>query len=140
MSYAVSEALQGAIYQALTEAPDVAAIVGNSVFDAGPTGEVPDLYITLGPEDARARSDSTGMVTDHRLTIAVVGRVSGFSRLKAAAGAVTDCLHAASLPLARGRLVGLAFQGARARKRPAKEERRIDLTFRAIVEDNQLME
>lgn len=135
MSYAVSKALQSAIYQALAADAGVAAMVGAAVFDAVPGGEVPDLYVTLGPEDVVTRSDSSGSVTEHRLTISVVGQEAGFARLKDAAGAVSDRLDRAGLTLERGRLVGIAFHRARARKNASKQERRIDMSFRAIVED-----
>ena len=53
-----------------------------------------------------------------------------------AAGAVSDALHEADLTLLRGRLVSLRFERARAYQIENSTGRRIDLTFRARVEDN----
>ena len=136
MSYGVSAALQGAVYQALAADAALAALVGSQVFDAAPAGEVPDLYVALGPEDVTAEADSSGTVTTHRLVISVVGRVAGFGALKAAAAAVSDRLDGAGLGLARGHLLSMDFQKARARRSNANQERRIDMWFRAIVEDS----
>lgn len=136
MSYGVSQALQSAVYAALAGHPALGAIVGSAIFDAVPAGAAPDLYVALGPEDVAARQDSSGSVTQHRLIISVVGRSDGFALLKSAAGAVSDCLDGASPALDRGQLVALDFQKARARKSDRNRERRIDLWFRAIVEDS----
>jgi hypothetical protein len=48
---------------------------------------------------------------------------------------VSDALTGATLILARGRLVGLWFQRARAKRVEAADVRRIDLFFSARVED-----
>ncbi len=135
MSYGVSAALQSAVYDALADDTALSAVVGGAVFDAAPAGAVPETYVTLGPEDVSTRADSAGDVTSHRLIVSVVGTNAGFAALKTAAAAVTDALHGAALPLARGRLVDLAFHKARARKSDGNAVRRVDLWFRAIVED-----
>lgn len=49
--------------------------------------------------------------------------------------AISDALIDAQLVLGRGRLVGLRFVKAQARRRDEGRVRRIDLTFRARVED-----
>ena len=52
-----------------------------------------------------------------------------------AAVAISDALEGAALVLTRGRLVSLRFQRAVARRLDEGETRRVDLTFRARVED-----
>ncbi|WP_108263670.1 DUF3168 domain-containing protein [Mangrovicoccus ximenensis] len=136
MSYGVSKALQGAVYAALSGDGTLAGLVGSNVFDAPPAGMVPELYVSLGAEDAEARPDSSGSVTTHRLAISVIGTVAGFAQLKAAAGAVSDRLDGAALALERGRLLSLDFRKAKARRIEGNKGRRIDLWFRAIVEDS----
>ncbi|WP_138465168.1 DUF3168 domain-containing protein [Poseidonocella sp. HB161398] len=136
MSYGVSKALQGAVFAALSGDAALAAVVGTNVFDAPPAGAVPELHVALGAEDAFARPDSSGSVTTHRLIVSVIGPAEGFARAKEAAVAVSDALDGAALALARGRLLSLGFRRARARRTDGNSGRRIDLTFRAIVEDS----
>jgi len=135
MSYAVSAALQGAVYTALRNDPGVTTAVGDAVFDALPAGSLPILYVSLGPETARVADDKTGSGAVHLFVISVVTETSGFSAAKGAAGAVCDVLHDADLSLDRGRLVSMRFESARAGKIDNGARRTIDLTFRARVED-----
>ncbi|MGB0660656.1 MAG: DUF3168 domain-containing protein [Mangrovicoccus sp.] len=132
MSYAVSPALQKAVYAALT---NYAGLSGTEIFDAPPQGQVPPLYIALGPEDVSDRSDASSSGAVHRLIISVVNQSASFHALKSVAAEVSDCLHDAQLTLDRGRLTSLTFLKARARRASANETRRIDLWFRAAVED-----
>lgn len=133
MTYAVSAALQTAIFETLVTDPALAALVGDAVYDALPSGQRPDLYISLGTEQVRDQSDTTGAGALHELVISVVAGQSGFARAKEAAAAVSDALHDADLPLTRGNLVFLQFHRARATRARNNDTRRIDLTFRARV-------
>jgi len=136
MSYAMAAALQSAIYQRLSSDPDLAALVGGAIYDETPAGALPDTYVVLGAEDARDRSTGTNAGAEHRLTVSVVTSVAGFASAKAVAVAVSDALNDADLSLSRGHLVGLWFLRAVARRTgPAGRLRRIDLKFRAHVED-----
>jgi hypothetical protein len=135
MSYGVAAALQAAIYERLTGDAALGALVGNAIHDALPQGAAPDLYVLLGPEEARERGDGTGAGAEHRVTVSVIAQAAGFLAAKQAAGAVSDALDGAALSLARGRLVALAFLRARARRTGQGQQRRIDLTFRARVDD-----
>ncbi len=134
MSYAMSAALQAALYDALRADAALSELVGEAIFDAPPSGTLPGLYVTLGAERVRDASDRSASGAWHDLTVAVISGAAGFSAAKAAAGAVSDLLHEADLPLARGRLVSLRFRRARAR-RESGGLRRIEMTFRARVED-----
>ncbi len=137
MSYGMAAALQGAVYQHLLADATVAGLVGTAIYDALPAGDLAQTYIALGPEDVRDRSDKTGTGALHRFTISVVTEVAGFGAAKSVAAAVTDALVDADLTLARGRLVGLWFERATARRSgKAGRVRRIDLRFRARLEDD----
>lgn len=136
MSYGVSAALQTAIYQALVADGPLGALVGVNIFDAVPAGIVPSLYVALGPEIARDRSDKTGGGAEHQFTVSVVTDSAGFSTAKQAAAAVSDALVDADLAMSRGVLVSLNFYRAKAVRAGTADARRIDLTFRARVQDD----
>jgi hypothetical protein len=135
MSYAVSEALQAAIYARLTGHGPLTDLLGAAIYDALPAGPLPPLYATLGAERARDRSDVTARGAEHDLTVSVVSDAAGFRAAKAAAAAVSDALAAPLPPLTRGRLAGLWFLRARARREGSGDARRIDMVFRARTED-----
>jgi hypothetical protein len=132
MSYAIATALQEAIYQRLNAAPALANI---PVLDALPPGAGQGTFILLGPEDVRDQSDKTGHGAEHRLVISIISDASGFQAAKAAAVAVSDALLGASGPLSRGRLISLTFLRAAAKRMDEGDIRRIDLSFRARVQD-----
>ena len=134
MSFGPSAALQAAIYERLSSDARVAALVGPAIYDAPPAGRLPPLWVSLGAEEVRDRSDVSGPGAEHRLTISVVGEATGFAQAKEAAAAIGDALTGADLALARGRLVGIRFVAARARQ--GGTGRRIDLSFRARTQDD----
>lgn len=135
MSYAMAAALQAAIYQRLRGSSDLDALVGEAVFDAVPAGAAPGLYLLIGPEEVIDRSDKSGAGAEHRFTVSVVSNATGFQAAKTAAVAVSDALADPGLVMSRGRLVGLWFLKAVAKRAGPAEARRIDLTFRARVEE-----
>ena len=135
MSYGVGAALQAAVYQRLAGDGALDALVSGAIHDSIPPGTVTGTYVSLGPEDVRDASDQVGRGAVHEFTVSVVTDQAGFQQAKAVAAAVSDALTGASLPLSRGRLVGLWFLSARARRVEKADVRRIDLTFRARVED-----
>jgi hypothetical protein len=134
MTFALSGVLQRAVYDQLVADAALAAVVGSDIFDTVPSGPVPDLYVLLGGETVRDKSDSTTAGAEHDLVVSVHCRVGGFSAAKAAAAAVSDALVPGGMALTRGRLVAVWFLKARAVRDGAG--RRIDLTFRALVEDS----
>ncbi|WP_299559733.1 DUF3168 domain-containing protein [uncultured Sulfitobacter sp.] len=136
MSYAVSAALQTAVFDALSADAALAAEVGASVYDAVPAGSVPDIYVQLGSETVRDASDGSGGGAAHTLNVSVITTLPGFARAKRAAAAISDVLHNADLDLVRGRLVSLRFDRATARRIDAASARQIDLRFRARVQDD----
>lgn len=135
MSYAVSAALQEAVFQKLFTEPALVAIVGANVFDALPSGTMPSLYVALGPEVVKDQSDKTGAGALHELAISVVTDVAGFAQAKAAAAAVSDALIDAKLVLSRGKLVSMSFYKATAARVGTGDTRQINLIFRARVAD-----
>ncbi|WP_425039194.1 DUF3168 domain-containing protein [Primorskyibacter sp. S187A] len=136
MSYAVSAALQAAVFQTLATDATLNNVVGSAVYDALPAGQLPPIYVTLGAEQVRDASDKTGNGATHDIGLSVVTESAGFQQAKEAAAAISDALVDQPLTLSRGRLVSLQFLRAVAKRDQAGLQRRIDLTFRARVEDN----
>ncbi|MEO8531243.1 MAG: DUF3168 domain-containing protein [Deltaproteobacteria bacterium] len=133
MSYAIAAALQAAVFQKLTGDVTLTGLVGTDIYDALPPGTVPVLYVSLGPEDVKDRSDQTGPGAEHFFTVSVISDAAGFQTAKQVAAAISDALHNATLTLSRGYLTGLWFYQAAARRVGNGSTRRIDLKFRARV-------
>ncbi len=136
MTYAVSAALQAAVYQCLINDANVTALVGSDIYDALPSGTVPDTYVSLGPEEVQDASDKSGHAARHNFTVSVVTDTSGFQSAKDIGGAICDALLSTPLTLTRGQLIGLWFDKAKAARSDNGTSRRIDLTFRARVQDD----
>lgn len=135
MTYAIAAALQKAVFERLRGDATITGLVADAVYDAIPPGIVGGTYVSLGPEDVRDASDDTGYGAWHEISISVVTDEAGFSGAKEVAMAVSDALVDANLTLDRGHLVALNFYRARARRVQDADVRRIDLRFRARVED-----
>lgn len=135
MTYAISSALQTAVYQILIADPALEAQVGSAIYDALPAGTLPQTYVTLGPETVQDRSDQTGSGAMHRFTVSIMTGTAGFGPAKAAAAVVSDALNDADLVLSRGRLVAMRFERATAKRTGTGGTRQIDLRFSARVED-----
>lgn len=131
MSYAGAAALQAAVFARLSGWPDLAGV---AVLDAMPAGGGAGTFVLLGPEEARDASDQTGDGAEHRLVVSVISDATGFLAAKTLAVAVSEALTGAELVLAVGRVVGIAFQRAVARRLEDGGVRRIDLTFRARLD------
>ncbi|MDE3029968.1 MAG: DUF3168 domain-containing protein [Paracoccaceae bacterium] len=129
MSYGVASALQAAVFQRLS------GVAGVAVYDAVPPGGAVGTFVLIGPEDVRDASDKTAHGAEHRLVVSVVTDEAGFQAAKAVAVVVSDALVDAEMVLTRGALVSMAFLRAVARRVSNGAGRRIDLTFRARVED-----
>ena len=130
-----SDSLQRGVFETLTADAALAAIVGTEIYDGRPPGVVPDLFVALGPEDVRDRSDKTTRGAEHRFEVSVFSSRDGFADAKAAAAAISDALNEARPGLTRGQVISMTFQRARARRLRAGQSRAIEMTFRAIVED-----
>ena len=135
MTYAIAAALQKAVFERLQADTTVTGLVGSAIYDAIPPGIVGGTYVSLGPEDVRDAADDTGYGAWHEITVSVVTDEAGFNGAKQVATAVSDALVDAPLTLDRGALVALNFYRARARRVQDADVRRIDLRFRARVQD-----
>ena len=135
MSYGAAAALQAAVYQRLMADTALDALVGSAIYDALPPGTALGTYVSLGPEVVRDASSQTERGAVHEFSVSVVTDAAGFQNAKAVAAAVSDALTGATLVLARGHLVGLWFLRARARRVEEADVRRIDLFFRARIQD-----
>ncbi len=135
MSYGVAAALQAAIYQRLMADTALEALVGGAIYDAVPPGTAVGTYVSIGPEVVRDASAQAVRGAFHEFSVSVVTDEAGFQNAKSVAAAVSDALTGATLIMARGRLVGLWFLRGRARRVEEADVRRIDLLFRARVED-----
>lgn len=135
MSYGTSAALQEAVYARLAGDATLAGLVGSAIYDEAPPGAVPSTYVSIGPEDVRDASDGTAPGGRHDFLVSVISDAAGFQTPKEVAVAISDALLGAPLALTRGRVVGLWFLSARARRDEVGTLRRIDLRFRARTED-----
>lgn len=138
MTYALSAALQEAVFSRLAGDPALIDLVGGEIHDAPPQvapEEVPPLHVTLGEERVRDGSTKTSAGAVHDFTVTVHARTEGFSRPKAAAAAVCDALLGPALSLSRGHLVDLRLLQVRAERGRPAEPRRVALRFRAVLED-----
>ncbi|SHH27862.1 DUF3168 domain-containing protein [Marivita hallyeonensis] len=135
MTYAVAAALQAGVFETLRDDAEVSSLVGDKIYDAVPKGQLPELYVALGPEKALDASDKTGRGAWHEFAVSVISDDAGFQGAKEVSAAVCDALIDAEIALARGRLVALNFKRAQAQREKAGR-RRIDLIFRARVEDD----
>ena len=134
MSYAIGAALLAAVYQRLRGSSALDALVGDAIYDAAPSGAVTGIYVSIGPEDVVDASDMTGDGAVHDFVVSVVTDAAGFQTAKDVAAVISDALVDATLVLARGKLIGLRFVKAKARRVDTASTRRIDITFRARVE------
>lgn len=136
MTYAVSFALQLAVYQTLASNVPLADLIDENVFDAPPTGTIPQTYVLIGDETARDISSKTSAGAMHEFVINVVSDTAGFATAKQVSAAVCDALIDMDATLTRGQLTALNFYSARAVREDSPGIRQIDLKFRAYVEDD----
>jgi len=139
MTYALSWPLQEAVYDLLTTTPAVTALIGGRVYDAPPPvdGVVAPagLYAVIGDEAVQDWSTKSDHGADHRITIALIAPRAGFSEAKQAAGAVSDAMLSGALSLSRGHVVGVWFLGAETDREEGDDLRRVEMTFRILIED-----
>lgn len=139
MSLSLSGELQGAIYTALVNDATLVGLVGTEIYDAPlPSGgNLPDgEHVTLGEESVKPFNSMTSRGSVHDFDIFVHSTASGFSAAKDVIKAIGDVLDDASLSLIGGNLIRLQFLKARARRGVAPELRRVELRFRAVLEEN----
>ncbi len=138
MSVSLSADLQGAVFQALAGDASLAALVGAEIYDAPlpSDGSLPDgEHVTLGEEVVKPFNTATSKGGVHDFEVNVHSTASGFSAAKQVAAAIGDVLVDADLVIPGGNLVSLQFLRARAKRGISPELRRIELRFRAVVEN-----
>lgn len=131
MSYGAAAAVQVAVYGLLSSAP---ALAGVMVVDAMPPQAGAGSFVLIGPEEVLDQSDKSGGGAEHRITVSVISDAGGFLTAKGLASAVSDTLVDATPSLTTGRIVGIRFVKAVAKRLEDGGVRRIDLTFRVRVE------
>lgn len=131
MSYGAAAAFQAAIYEVLSGAAELA---GAAIVDALPPGSGSGSFVLIGSEEAVDASDKSGGGAEHRFVISVISDASGFLAAKTMAAAVSEALVDATPTMGVGRIVGIRFVKAVARRLEDGDVRRIDLTFRARIE------
>ena len=138
MSLALSGELQGAIYTILIGDAALVALVGAEIYDAPlpvggalPSGE----HVTLGEEIVKPFGSITSSGGVHDFDVVVHSTANGFAAAKAVSARVSDALVDANLAVTGGHLVSLRFVKAKAKRGLAPELRRIEMRFRAVIED-----
>ena len=137
MSYLASAALQAAVYQCLRGDAALSGLVGDAIFDALPIEAPSGVYVSIGPEDVLDISDSGGGLARHDFIVSVLAGTeegAGFKAVKQAAVAVSSALEGADLETGAGQVAGLWFLRARAKRVEKGADRRVDLTFRALMD------
>lgn len=131
MSYAAAAALQSAVFSTLSAAPALAQV---QIVDAIPPGGGLGTFVLLGPEEVLDASDKSGGGAEHRFTVSVISDAAGFLAAKSVAAEVSQALVDATPAMTVGRVVGIGFLKAVAKRLDDGDVRRIDLTFRARIE------
>ena len=131
-----SNELQSAIYNALIADTTLAGLVGSDIFDALPSGTVPDTFVLIGEETVFDRSDKTHSAAIYVIKVNVVTSQSGFGNAKTIAAAICNVIEEANLSLSNGHLRRVEFRRALARRNTSGTERKIELIFRALIEQD----
>lgn len=128
-------ALQTAVVQALSNAPQIATLSGGTarIFDHVPPG-TPQPYITIAQTLERDWSTGTETGHEHILTLQVWSRASGRRQVHDLAAAVRSTLHDAGLSLAGHSLINLRHEFTETRREPDGETYRGILRYRAVTE------
>jgi hypothetical protein len=134
MSFLHSQALQAAIYSALSTNASLVALVATQIYDAVPNGELVSNYVLIGEEKSLNRGDYTGKASRHDITISVVSNANGFSDAKVIASEICEILDENPMALSAGNMRRIQFRSARAKRNSGAMERRIDLVFRALID------
>jgi hypothetical protein len=133
MSYFAGAALQEAVFRHLREDTELSAL-DLTILDAPPPGSPRGTYVVIGSEDVIDRSDASGPGAEHRFSVTVLSDAAGFAVAKQIAAKLSAALADPPLELSVGRLVGLWFHQAQARRIEGGKGRKIELRFRARTE------
>lgn len=137
MTLALAAPLQVALYERLTTAPPLAMLAGR-VFDDAPhrsRDATAEPYVTIGEDVVRPWNTMTDQGATHDAVISIHAPRRGFLDVKTIAALITEVIDADPPSPARGRIVTHEFIGARTRREEQGALRRIDVTFRFVIED-----
>lgn len=137
MTMALSAPLQQALFERLTSSVELAALQGR-VFDDAPHrsgGAETGIFVTLGDERVAPWNTASDTGAVHTVEIRVHGPVRGFAPVKEMAAKIAAVLESDPPTPSRGVVVSHEFTGARTRREEQGAARRIDLTFRFVIED-----
>ena len=137
MTLAFSAPLQRGLFERLSTAPTLAALSGR-IFDDAPhrsSDAGADPYVTLGDETVTPWNTATDRGATHLAQIRVHAPQRGFLAVKDVASAIIDLLLDAPPLLSRGTVISHEFLRAETRREDGGALRRVDLTFRFVIED-----
>jgi hypothetical protein len=134
MSYQRAGALQAALVSHLAADRALSALIGDALYDAVPSGTLPETYVMMGEEEAKDAADPFGQDALHDFTLSIVSTAQGFLMAKTVAAAIGQALEFAPVSLTEGRVVWLRFRKAKAQRN--SETRQIDLKYRAYLAAN----
>lgn len=112
---------------------------GVGIFDDTPhraRGQDEAAYVTLGDEAVSPWTTATDLGAIHDAVIRVYAPKRGFLPAKMVAAQVHDALTGFTPVLSTGRVVRHEFISARTEREAQGALRRIDLTFRFVIEDD----
>lgn len=136
MSMMFSAPLQRAIFERLNGAEALSAVRGR-IYDDAPhrsreNGSEP--YVTIGDESVTPWNTSTEQGAVHRAVIRVYAPQRGFLPVKILAGLIAELLCTDPPAPDRGALISAEFTGAETRREENGALRRVDLSFRFVIE------
>ncbi|NSL22022.1 DUF3168 domain-containing protein [Agrobacterium tumefaciens] len=138
MTYDAAHELQVAIVNALKADPDVAALVGNRIYDLVPTadGKITATfpYISFGPVQDLPEDTDCLEASELVIQLDTWSRDPGFMEGRKIAKAMKKALDDQSLSLADNSLVYFEFDGRRDLRAPDGLTTQIVSTYRAGIE------
>lgn len=138
MTMALSAPLQRALFERLSTAPELAELAGR-IHDDAPhrsRAQGAEPYVTLGDETVAPWDSATDRGAAHEAVIRVYAPQRGFLPVKEIAAKIVDLIETRPPTPARGVVITHRFTGARTRREETGALRRVDLTFRFVIEDD----
>lgn len=138
MTMALSAPLQKALFERLSTAAELAGLEGR-IYDDAPhrsrsSGAEP--YVTLGDETVSPWNTATDRGAAHEAVIRIYAPQRGFLPVKEIAAQIVDLIAERPPEPERGVIITHEFTGARTRREENGALRRVELTFRFVIEDD----